>query len=220
MKTRKNLIVGLVTLFAAFIGASFAQAQALSTDIAFVTALSGEVRYQSKDETAKSAQAYMRIRHGDTIKVASGASIRLSYTTVPRQETWTGPATFVVTLAGGEKLTGGAPTIAQLPSSVPQKLAKVAELMKTSHMGGLVVRSVKPPTPVNLDNVAAAMIVYENMRSKTTANDITPELFLYAVFLEYQMLDDLKIVAKEMRARQPDNAEVRLLTDAALVERQ
>ena len=92
--------------------------------------------------------------------------------------------------------------------------------MNTSHICGLVVRSVKPPTPVNLDNVAAAMIVYENMRSKTTANEISPDLFLYAVFLEYQMLDDLKIVAKEMRARQPDNAEVRLLTDAAMVERQ
>lgn len=220
MKIRKNLIVGLVAQFSVYIAASFAQAQALSTDIAFVTALSGEVRYQSKEETAKPAQAYMRIRHGDTIKLATGASIRLSYTTVPRQETWTGPATFVVTLAGGEKLTGSAPMVAQLPSSVPQKLAKVAELMKTSHMGGLVVRSIKPPAPVNLENVAAAMVVYEKMRANTAATDITPELFLYAVFLEYQMLDDLKIVAKEMRARQPDNAEVRLLTDAAMLERQ
>jgi hypothetical protein len=215
----KNIVAVFVSIFSVCAAASFAQAQALSTDIAFVTALSGEVRYQSKDETAKPAQAYMRIRHGDTIKVANGASIRLSYTTVPRQESWSGPATFVVTLAGGETLSGGAPVVAQLPTSVPQKLAKVAELMKTSHMGGLVVRSIKPTTPANLENVAAAMSVYESMRANTKATDVTPELFLYAVFLEYQMLDDLKIVAKEMRARQPDNAEIRLLTDAALLDR-
>ncbi len=215
----KNRLAILVTLFGVCIAASFAQAQALSTDIAFVTALSGDVRFQAKDEAAKPAQAYMRIRHGDTLRLASGASVRLSYTTVPRQETWTGPATFVVTLAGGEKLTGVAPVIAQLPTSVPQKLAKVAELMKTSHMGGLVVRSIKPTAPANLENVAAAMSVYETMRASTTATDVTPELFLYAVFLEYQMLDDLKIVAKEMRARQPDNAEIRLLTDAAMTDR-
>ena len=215
MKIRVGIFITLFGIFAA----SFVQAQALSTDIAFVTAVSGDVRYHSKDEATKPAQAYMRIRHGDTVRLANGASVRLSYTTVPRQETWVGPGTFVVTLAGGEKLTGSAPVIAQLPNSVPQKLAKVAELMKTSHRGGLVVRSVKPSVAVNLENVAAAMSVYESMRANTTANDVTPELFLYSVFLEYQMLDDLKIVAKEMRTRQPDNLEIRLLTDAAMAER-
>ena len=127
MKIRVGIFITLFGIFAA----SFVQAQALSTDIAFVTALSGDVRYHSKDEATKPAQAYMRIRHGDTVRLANGASVRLSYTTVPRQETWVGPGTFVVTLAGGEKLTGSAPVIAQLPNSVPQKLAKVAELMKT-----------------------------------------------------------------------------------------
>lgn len=188
-------------------------------DVGLVNALQGDVSYQSKDAPARKAQAYMRVRHGDKIVLASGASIRISYTTASRQESWTGPGSFVATSAGGELLKGNKPEVAQLPAAVPQKLARVSELMNTSRVGGLVVRSAKVQTATSKEEVAAAVATYESMRAASAPSDVTPELFLYSVFQEHGMVDDLKIVAREMMLRQPDNAEIQQLAKAALAAR-
>lgn len=196
-----------------------AVAQDAASDVGLVNALQGDVSYQSKDGPARKAQAYMRVRHGDKIQVAAGASIRISYTTASRQESWTGPASFVATSSGGELLKGSKPEVAQLPAAVPQKLARVSELMNTSRVGGLVVRSVKAQTATSKEEVAAAVATYESMRAAAAPSDVTPELFLYSVFQEHGMVDDLKIVAREMMLRQPDNAEIQQLAKAALAAR-
>ena len=188
-------------------------------DVGLVNALQGDVSYQGKDGPARKAQAYMRLRHGDKIVLASGASIRISYTTASRQESWTGPGSFVATSAGGELLKGNKPEVSQLPAAVPQKLARVSELMNTSRVGGLVVRSAKAQTATSKEEVAAAVATYESMRAAAAPTDVTPELFLYSVFQEHGMIDDLKIVAREMMLRQPDNAEIQQLAKAALAAR-
>ncbi len=113
-------------------------------------------------------------------------------------------------------LKGSKPEIVQMPAAVPQKLARVSELMNTSRVGGLVVRSVKAQSASSKEEVAEAVAAYESMRAKAAPNDVTPELFLYSVFQENGMVDDLKIVAKEMMSRQPDNPEIRQLAQAAL----
>lgn len=190
-----------------------------TSDVALVTVLQGNVRFQNKENSARPAVAYMRIRHGDTIQVPKNATIRLSYTSTPRHEIWTGPASFVATLSGGELLSGRKAVVMPLPSTVPVKLARVAELMSTSHMGGSVVRSIKPSVPATKEDIAQAIGVYESMRANTTITDVTPELYLYAIFLDNEMYEDLKIVAKDMLIRQPDNADVKNLAAAAMALR-
>lgn len=215
----KILSTGMVVF--AFLAslAGGAVGQDAASDVGLVNALQGDVSYQSKDGPARKAQAYMRVRHGDKIQVAAGASIRISYTTASRQESWTGPASFVATSSGGELLKGSKPEVAQLPAAVPQKLARVSELMNTSRVGGLVVRSAKAQTATSKEEVAAAVATYESMRAAAAPSDVTPELFLYSVFQEHGMVDDLKIVAREMMLRQPDNAEIQQLGKAALAAR-
>ena len=191
-------------------------AQTASTDVGLVNAMQGDVNYQGRDGPAKKAQAYMRLRHGDKITLAAGASMKISYMTVSRQETWTGPGSFVASSAGGEVLKGNKPEIAQLPAAVPQKLARVAELMNTSRVGGLVVRSVAAQTATSKEEVAEAVRTYEMMRLTAAPNDATPELLLYAVFEEYGMVSDLKKVASDMIKRQPENADIQRLAKAAM----
>lgn len=209
-----NLKFGLAFVAALFSGAALAQEA--GGDVGLVNALQGDVSYQGKEGPARKAQPYMRLRHGDKVTVAAGGSIRISYTTANRQESWTGPSSFVATSGGGELLKGSKPEIVQLPSAVPQKLARVSELMNTSRVGGLVVRSAKAQTASSKEEVAEAVAAYESMRAKAAPNDVTPELFLYSVFQENGMVEDLKIVAKEMLSRQPDNADIRQLAQAAL----
>ena len=83
----------------------------------------------------------------------------------------------------------------------------------------LVVRSAKAQTATSKEEVAAAVATYESMRAAAAPTDVTPELFLYSVFQEHGMIDDLKIVAREMMLRQPDNAEIQQLAKAALAAR-
>ncbi|MCK9381099.1 MAG: hypothetical protein M0P95_08525 [Sulfuritalea sp.] len=191
-------------------------AQEVAGDVGLVNALQGDVSYQGKEGQTRKAQPYMRLRHGDKITLASGASIRISYTTVSRQESWLGPGVFVATSAGGELLKGSKPDVVQLPATVPPKLARISEMMHLSSVGGVVVRSGKAQTLASKDEVADAMATYESMRATTTPSDVTPELFLYAVFEEHGMVDDLKVVARSMLARQPDNPEIQRLAKAAL----
>ena len=194
-----------------------ASAQEAAGDVALVNALQGDVSYQGKEGPARKAQPYMRLRHGDKIVLASAASsIRISYTTASRQESWVGPGSFVATSTGGELLKGNKPEIVKLPAAVPQKLARISELMNTSRVGGLVVRSVKAQSAASKDEVAEAVAAYESMRATAAPSDVTPELFLYSVFQEHGMVDDLKIVARNMLSRQPDNPDIQQLAKAAL----
>lgn len=202
---------------AALLTAGAVSAQEAAGDVALVNALQGEVSYQGKEGPARKAQPYMRLRHGDKVILASAASsIRISYTTANRQESWVGPGSFVATSTGGELLKGSKPQVMQLPAAVPQKLARVSELMNTSRVGGLVVRSVKAPTTASKDEVVEAMAAYESMRASAAPDDVTPELFLYSVFQEHGMTDDLKIVARDMLARQPNNPDIQQLAKVAL----
>lgn len=209
-----NSLKLIVTFVAALVG-GVASAQDAG-DVGLVNSLQGDVSYQGKEGPARRAQPYMRLRHGDKVTLAAGGAIKISYTTANRQESWTGPSSFVATSSGGELLKGSKPEIVQLPSAVPQKLARVSELMNTSRVGGLVVRSVKAQSASSKEEVAEAVAAYESMRAKAAPSDVTPELFLYSVFQENGMVDDLKIVAKEMMSRQPDNPEIRQLAQAAL----
>lgn len=212
-----SLKLGLTFLVTMLSGVAIAQGA--GGDVGLVNSLQGDVNYQGKEGPARKAQPYMRLRHGDKVTLATGATIKISYTTASRQESWTGPSSFVATSSGGELLKGSKPEVSQLPAAVPQKLARVSELMNTSRVGGLVVRSVKAPSASSKEEVAEAVAAYESMRASAASSDVTPELFLYSVFQEHGMVDDLKIVAKQMMQRQPDNPEIRQLAQAALNSR-
>lgn len=214
MKSR--IVVSLVAFVFASAAAGVTLAKEVATDVGLVNTLSGDVSYQSKEGTAKKAQPYMRLRHGDKVTLASGASIRISYTTVSQQESWTGPSSFVATSSGGELLNGNKPVVKKLPAAVPQRLARISELMNTSRVGGLVVRSAKPAKSASKEEIAEAMAAYESMRAEAAPSDVTPELFLYSVFEENGMEDDLKIVARDMLSRQPNNPDIQQLARAAL----
>ncbi|MBI4983899.1 MAG: hypothetical protein HZC24_00710 [Rhodocyclales bacterium] len=188
-------------------GAVFAQA-----DVGLVNQVAGNVTYTSgKDAAAHGILAYGRVRHGDRIALPAGAELKISYFSGNRQEVWKGPSAFVATTNGGELLKGNQPEVSRLPGVVAQKLARIPELMGTSRVGGIVVRSltVKPDAAQREKAVAEAMSAYETLRAKSAESDVTPELFLIGVLIDNEMYAEVKWVAQEMIKRQPDNEELR-----------
>jgi hypothetical protein len=66
--------------------------------------------------------------------------------------------------------------------------------------------------------LAQARAAYETMRQDMPADDITPELYLYAELYEFLVYDEMKVVVAEMRRKQPENQDVKAL-DAWLTSR-
>ncbi len=211
MKTSIRTL-GLVALLSFFAAAVAAQ------DVGVVNMLAGDVTYTTGGSTSK-AKNFMKVREGDKFSVPSGAQLRIVYFKGGRQEGYTGPA---VITAGAEKSTqqsGSQPQVTTLPAGVPQKIAQTPELVQIARLGrsgGVAVRGVERDvklTPQQETEVRQAKQTYEQLRKAAPANDINPELYLYAVLQDYLLYNDMKSVVAEMQKRQPSNPDV-----AAMVE--
>lgn len=196
-------------------GATAVQAQ--NVDVGIVNLLSGDVAYASEGAAGTKAQAFMKVRQGDRFTVPAGAQVRVVYFNGGRQETWKGPAAFKAGAQSGEASSGKPSDVTTLPSTVPQRIAQVPELIqiaKLGRSGGVAVRgSGRPPrlTTEQQTEVKNAREIYAKLRSQSTADDITPELYLYSVLQDFLLYDDMKPVVDEMAKRQPANAEVKEL---------
>ncbi len=206
------------SMFAAVLfGAVVSAAQAQSADVGLVNMLNGDVSYVSEGSAAAKARSFMKVRQGDRFTLPSGAQVRVVYFQGGRQETWKGPASFRAGAQSGEQGSGANPEVTTLPAGVPQKIAQVPELMqiaKLGRSGGVAVRGAgKPPrlTAEQQAEVKTARDTYGKLRKQSSADDITPELYLYSVLQDYLLYDDMKPIVEEMAKRQPANAEVQEL---------
>jgi hypothetical protein len=83
-------------------------------------------------------------------------------------------------------------------------------------LGGVQVRGLTPTQKASLDQQTAivqARAAYDEMRKTLPADDITPELYLYAVLHEYLLYDDMKAAVVEMLRRQPESEQARALAE-------
>ena len=175
------------------------RAGASTADVGLVTNLSGEATYanQTDQKQPVPAQAFMKVRQGDQFKLSPGSKVQVVYFDNGRQETWTGPATFVAG-AGESRLAGegqgaAAPEVKILPAKVSKRLGApnlplpraglrysgviqtMAPECKTSTPAATCV---KPLDPKGRKEIKEAQEVYQNMREQTAPGDLTPEFFL------------------------------------------
>jgi hypothetical protein len=190
---------------------------AQSSDVGLVNQLSGDVSYASQGGAQSKAQAFMKVREGDRFTLPAGAQLRLVYFNGSRQETWKGPSSFKAGMQQSEAVSGQAAEAAQLPSGVAQKLAQVPNLVqiaKLGRSGGIAVRGGGKPGRLSSEQqaeVSEAKATYTQMRQKSSAEDITPELYYYSVLQDHLLYDEMKTVTDEMLKRQPGNPEAQEL---------
>ena len=195
---------------------SFIPLLAQAQDAGLVNHLAGDVAYVSAGKNAP-ATPFMKLREGDTFRVAAGAQVRVVYFNGGRQESFTGPAEFTAGKASSRVVRGAPPQVSALPSGVPQKIARTPELLAIAKMGragGFAVRGgVKARTPEQEEELRAARATYRDLRGAASADDITPELYLYAVLEDQRRYGDMKEVVAEMKRRQPASPDVELMAD-------
>lgn len=107
------------------------------------TEVSGDVRLESAGQAAEAAPL-ARIREGDLVRLGAGATASLAWFESDREETWTGPGSFVVGRDGGQGQGGFMPArVAAEPGAgaVPAGLSK-----ESLNKGGqLMIRGAKKP---------------------------------------------------------------------------
>ena len=204
----RNWVSGFLLAVAA------ALAHAQGADIGLVNLVSGDVTFAPLSGAPGKVQAFMRVRDGDRITVPQGGQVRIVYFEGARQERWNGPSSFRAGKTQGEPITGKAAEVQNLPASVPQRISRVPELMQNAKLGGIQVRGLtgrQQASIVQQETVREAKVTYERMRKEMPADDITPELFLYASLEEFLLYEDMKGVVDEMLKRQPGNEDVKAL---------
>jgi hypothetical protein len=191
-------------------------------DVALVNLVSGDVTYVPQTGTPGKVQPFMKVRDGDRIDVAAGGQVRIVFFEGARQELWAGPASFRAGKTAAEPISGKSAETTNLPAGVPQRMARIPELIQYSKFGGTQLRGgLTRQQKASLDQqatLAQARAAYEKMRQDMPADDITPELYLYAALYEFLVYDEMKVVVAEMRRKQPDNQDVKAL-DAWLTSR-
>ena len=195
-------------LFATLFAATAAGAQ----DVGLVDLVSGDVTYSAPGGKAEKVKAYMKVREGDRFQVPASAQVRVVYFEGGRHERWRGPAIFRTTRERGTAIQGLPAEVVTLPASVPQRIARVPELLQNARLGGVQLRGMKASSPAASEKtLREARGTYDSLRAKLPKDDIMPELFLYAVLSEHGKDDELRVLVAEMQRKQPNSEEVKWL---------
>lgn len=189
--------------------AAYAQA-----DVGLVNLVAGDVAFIPQAGPASKVKAFMKVRDGDRFELPAGAQIRVVYFDGARQERWQGPSSFRAAKTQGTALSGSPAEVAVLPASVPQRIARVPELMQNAKLGGIQVRGARPgPRRAPDASLREARATYETLRKALPGDDITPELYLYSALNDYQLYDDMGPVVDEMLRKQPASDDVKALAE-------
>lgn len=181
------------------------------TDVGLVNLAAGDVAYTSQSGPRAKVTPFMKVREGDRFTLGAGAQLRVLYFQSGRQERFTGPASFTAGRQAGSAHSGSQPQVTSLPTGVPQRIARIPELLQNVKLGGVQLRGNRPPAKPDDANLREARALYERLRKELPKDDITPELFLYSTLSDYHRHDDMRPVVDEMLRKQPDNEEVKAL---------
>lgn len=189
----------------------------LPADVAVINQLAGDVAYDAAGTTpVAKARAFMRARHGDRYMIPAGASLRILYLSNARQETWRGPATLRVVTIGSEAISGRPFEVVTLPVAVSKKMSRLPDMVQGARLGGIAVRGGGGRSPVPAPaEVREAQATYKVLRSQSSTDDVTPELYLLSVLQEFGYNDEMGPLADEIFRRQPNSPDARELAQWA-----
>ena len=180
-------------------------------DVGLIDLVSGKVGFAPTMGAGGMAKAFMKVREGDRFDLSAGAQLRVLYFASARQERWQGPASLRAGSGESTAVSGAPVHVSTLPASVPQRIARVPDLLQNAKLGGIQVRGAQPARRASEENLREVRATYETLRKQMPGDDITPELFLYAALSDYQLYEDMGHLVAEMLRKQPGNEDARAL---------
>ena len=197
-------VLAAVTLIAGPVSGS---AQEPAPEVGMITLLEGDVGFSNElmDCQPGLAIAFMKMYEGDRYDLPPGSEMRLVYFSNGRQETWKGPAVFVVTPEGAEpEGDAGGPEVAELPAEVAGNMSELPENLEYPGMGRGGV-SVMRGGCCDDEELEQAWNYYEELSKQTAPDDITPELYMLGVLSRLKRYNEMDQLVRVILAKQPDS---------------
>jgi len=145
----------MMALFAAH---TVAHAQA---DVGLVNLVSGNVAFAPAAGAGGTAKAFMKVREGDRFDLPVGTQLRLLYFASARQERWQGPASLRAGSGQSASVSGAPVQVTTLPASVPQRIARVPDLLQNAKLGGIQVRGAQPARRATEETLREAHVLVQ-----------------------------------------------------------
>ena len=190
--------------------AAYGQAIA-QADVGLVNLVSGNVAFVPQAGAPGQVKAFMKVREGDRFDLPPGSQVQVVYFEGSRQERWQGPSSFRAQKAQGTALSGTPAQVHALPASVPQRMARIPELMQNARLGGIQVRGASAARRASEEMLQEARQNYERLRGQLPKDDITAELYLFSVLNENQLYEEMAPLVAEMQRKQPGSDDVKAL---------
>jgi len=171
-----------------------------------VTRIQGRISISSSGQPTQPLPPFYRVKTGDRIDLASGATLQLVLLQNGRQEIWRGP----VKLAIDNENSRCEPDpcqaeVKQLPTAVLATLSRSPTVISDirNRSGMVMVRAAGANQPLEEANGN-----YRTMREQADEADITPELYLLTRLYQLRQYREIPRVLDDMQKRQPGNPEV------------
>ncbi len=182
--------------------AAFAQTAASG---ALVTSASGSLT-RTAPEGGRDVEPFVRLRDGDHISLDRNARLRLVYLANGRQETWQGSGKLLIGNDASKAGNGLESQVTQLPNVLVRQLSKTPGTEGQARAGMTRLRSVASSEQLSkLENG------YRQMRSQSSPDDVTPEMYLFSGYFELREMDRLDQAIADLKTRLPFNPDAERL---------
>ena len=211
MKSLTRLVIALLLVASLPGSPAFAEAPRL---VCLVASVKGEVVLSPADGPKKPLELFTRLREGERLELALHSEVQLAFLQKGVRETWSGPATVLITADGGQSPDGpSVPVTEKLPIKARPSGASSSVLSQGGEQATAqtMTRDVTLPEdkPLSDDDKAKLADVEQavaQMRQKAAPGDVTPDIVLLE---ELTRLDQRRRVGEELkrlREAYPDNA--------------
>lgn len=190
-------------LIAAMLALGLGTAAAADADTVLVTAVAGQVSRAGADGP-QPLQAFVKLREGDVLTLAAGASVQLVFLQSRREESWSGNGELRLGAGEGHGRGLSSPQVRLLPEILVRQIARMPSPESQGRAGAVRLRSLPEP-------LASAEAHYRSLREQADPADLNPELYWLASLFELREFDRLEAELADLRARRPDDAQVPVL---------
>lgn len=182
--------------------------------VCLVSAITGQASLSPADGPKKPLAVFTRLREGERLDLTRGTEVQLAFLQKGLRETWTGPATVLITADGGQSPdSAGPPVIDKLPLRARPAGGEASSILTQAGeqaTAQVKTREVTLPEDKTLsDEDRAALAEVETqvaaMRQTAAADDVGPDIVLLE---ELTRLDQRRRVAEELkrlREAHPEN---------------
>lgn len=183
--------------------------------VCLVSAVSGPVSLSPADGPQKPLELFTRLREGERLELGRGAEAQLAFLQKGQRETWTGPATVLITADGGQSPNSAVPpTVDKLPSRPKPAGGEASSILTQAGeqaTAQVKTREVTLPEDKALGDEERAQLTevegqVAQLRQTAAPGDVGPDIVLLEELTRLEQRRRLAEELRRLREAYPDNA--------------